>query len=247
MLMLIKTMLTSTKFQCNYCNAVFNKSQGLSRHKKTAKFCLNKRLIADEVKTLVEEEEPVESLEKKQIRALMEENELLKTQVNIYKPFYVKHMLTDTDTLEYFDIELCTGGLCDYIYSIVGAKNNPLEILDPSLCYSYMFPKYWRSINVKDDVYKYRDSSGNVLVDENLKHLYKTIKGSYLWVLLEITEKLSLENETKRSEYDEFYDKQLLEYDDRLRFFYSDVLNIECPTARKLNNDLSRSLRKLFK
>ena len=36
-------MLTSKVFECNYCGKTFNKSQGLSRHKKTAKFCLKKR------------------------------------------------------------------------------------------------------------------------------------------------------------------------------------------------------------
>lgn len=206
---------------------------------------LERKLTLLKMSTMSTEEREIMELKDKLARSV-KLNEEYAEELKVYKPFYQKYMLKDVDTLMFYNPKEHSSELFKHLCGILENKDDMLTCLEPSLVYGYIFPKFWRLINCKDGVYKYKDADGKVCIDENLSHLYKTIKSVFLSVLNDIVVHISEVNGDRREEYEAIYWNRVITYDERCMFFYNDIREIDSPVSRKMNQDCARSLRKLL-
>jgi hypothetical protein len=175
---------------CEYCNNGFTTQQGYSRHINHNKKCIQNRdtkssstqddiqKLKDKIHTL---ENSGETPHERDIRILSEElrivkdlNKKLESDIQVYKPFYNKYMSSGVEGLVYYDrIEFSDNllkNLCEK-YDL-----GKLDFNVNMVYYIHGFvTEFWKLTDIKEGVYKYRNKTGDIVVDDKLKYLYSIV------------------------------------------------------------------------
>jgi hypothetical protein len=87
------------------------------------------------------------------------------------------YSLNDDKDLEFFDLTNPEQyhELHEYIHSKYKEEHFKMGEAGLQICYSFFFPKYYRCTDKKRYVFKYMNKDGQIVKDNDLSHLYKTI------------------------------------------------------------------------
>lgn len=210
-----QTVKKEKKYVCKYCTNGFTTTQALSRHTLHNVKCLtkyprdimivSKMLQEDNSGTKCNNSEIImltkrlellkngESDTERTIRMLTEQNQQLTNdnlkltkELAVVKPFYIRNMLSDADTLIPY-IEP-TDTLVFEKYLMNKYSENRLHITKNMVyaIHDFFVPKYWRHVNIREGQYKYRDSNGDIVIDNKLTKLYSIVKPLYSIVMANV-------------------------------------------------------------
>jgi hypothetical protein len=261
MLTVNKRMVMNNKIHiCPHCNSGFSTPQGKSRHINHNGKCLKLRAEKtaeatttpltptpsnsnDEITQLKLKLSLLENGETptdREIRILKEQLEAkdlqiaeMEKDIAKFKPFYAKHMTTGSESIEHYDPVKMRSEFEEFLCNRY--DEGRLDVTKHMVygIHSFFVPKYYKMIDIKESIYKYRDSNNELIIDDRLKRLHNIVKPVFTYITGMILSDLRYAQKDT-TEIEKCYDKLIIDDDSNSMDFFNRMVTIDDPRLTKI-------------